>query len=433
MGEFNFGTRVTCYAWGEGVYTCGYGVLTEPPDTVNYFYTDNFRATSAASAIIAGAAILVQQMASTTIGRRLAPAQMRALLGDRTLGTIVVDDKDAPVGVMPDLAKVAASLGAVPDVYLRDSVGDAGDVPNTSVFQSPDIILRQIASGDPDADFGENSPVANWCPERPPRREWGQLDLRTRPQSRAGRCTARDRHGVLERGQHPLAPVDWHLIGQINVGTVHAGGALHVAGPFHWVPGPGQAPASHGCFVVVLDQARDPQPPSLPASVGTLKLGWTEFLAYVGANNNVAWRNFTLVQPLAGTWQPLPFWIRGAWDEPREFGLDLCASLPNGAEVVWELPDAIAEPVARATARHIRDRAPFRGGVRLQLFGLGQLAVPALRLEPGSQHACTLKVRLPAEVHDPCGAGGYEISVRQVHDRVCVGQVTWSWVTEAGR
>ena len=115
-----------------------------------------------------------------------------------------------------------------------------------------------------------------------------------------------------------VAPIDWHLIGQINAGTVPGGGALHVAGPFTWHPAPGQSPATgHGCFVVVLDQALDPQPPSLPAAVGTKALGWTEFLAYVGNNNNVAWRNFTVLQALQAMSAPLPFCIPGSWDEPR--------------------------------------------------------------------------------------------------------------------
>ena len=56
----NFGSRVNCFAWGDLVWTAdfdgGLGVY------------DNFNGTSAASAIIAGAALVVQTLAETNAG-----------------------------------------------------------------------------------------------------------------------------------------------------------------------------------------------------------------------------------------------------------------------------------------------------------------------------------------------------------------------------
>ena len=54
IARASFGSRIDCYAWGENVTTAD--------GADNKSYVNNFHGTSAASAIVAGAAILVQQM-----------------------------------------------------------------------------------------------------------------------------------------------------------------------------------------------------------------------------------------------------------------------------------------------------------------------------------------------------------------------------------
>lgn len=426
LANLNYGTRVNCYGWGRHVYTAGGdGLLSQPPGTVNDKYTNDFRATSAASAIIAGAAILVQEMHEKTFMRRLAPAQIRHLLGDKSLGTMVVIAANASTGVMPDLAKIALQLGAVPDVYIRDSVGDAGVVPNVNVFQSPDIILRSTASLNLVGDFGEGSPTANTVPANDPAMANADNYIYVRIRNRSAvDATAVTATIYWSEASALVAPIDWHLIGQINAGTVPGGGALHVAGPFTWHPAPGQLPAAgHGCFVVVLDQALDPQPPSLPAAVGTKALGWTEFLAYVGNNNNVAWRNFT-VQTFAAMSAPLPFFIVGSWDEPREFDLELEAELADGALLAWELPDVLAAAVERAGGGHVRALTTSASGKCLELAGAGRVAATGVRLEPLARHQCRLHVKLPKRG----GGAGHYVAIRQLYEGTCVGQLTWKIV-----
>jgi hypothetical protein len=84
----NFGSRVDCFAWGANVATLD---------------TALFTGTSAASAIIAGAALVVQGV-SNARGNALRPEALRdALKKDGT------ESKDPPqdrIGVMPDLDKV---------------------------------------------------------------------------------------------------------------------------------------------------------------------------------------------------------------------------------------------------------------------------------------------------------------------------------------
>ena len=64
------------------------------------------------AAIIAGATILVQQMASAYGPGALEPAQMRSILSDPTTGTVVLAPSGKKkIGVMPDLTKIARKLG----------------------------------------------------------------------------------------------------------------------------------------------------------------------------------------------------------------------------------------------------------------------------------------------------------------------------------
>jgi hypothetical protein len=103
--DSNWGDRVDCYAWGENVQTV---------DTTGVVM---FGGTSAASAIIAGVAAAVQgmQIAAAGPGSVLTPKKMTQLLSDPSLGTPQVEPGLArPIRSMPDLAKIAAAIGAPP-------------------------------------------------------------------------------------------------------------------------------------------------------------------------------------------------------------------------------------------------------------------------------------------------------------------------------
>ena len=105
-GFANYGSRVDCYAWGDHVATTG-GYGLGPPAGKNRSYTDSFEGTSAASAIIAGVAILTQEMAKKrTGGQHLLPKAMRDRLSDWTNGTGVISAK-GQIGVMPDLKMIS--------------------------------------------------------------------------------------------------------------------------------------------------------------------------------------------------------------------------------------------------------------------------------------------------------------------------------------
>jgi hypothetical protein len=104
----NFGPRVDCYAWGEGIVSAGYGWIGGT--TATNSYTNKFGGTSGAAAIVAGAAVVIQGMHKHAMGRPLTPSEMRTAL--RANGTPQQPaGATEKIGVMPDVRKAANALG----------------------------------------------------------------------------------------------------------------------------------------------------------------------------------------------------------------------------------------------------------------------------------------------------------------------------------
>jgi subtilisin family serine protease len=97
----SYGSRVDCFAWGDGVRTC----TSELSPISSY---KDFTGTSAAAAIVAGAATVVQGVAIARTGSAFSPAKVRQLLSDTTLNTHAVSAE--PIGVMPNLRAIVDSI-----------------------------------------------------------------------------------------------------------------------------------------------------------------------------------------------------------------------------------------------------------------------------------------------------------------------------------
>ena len=95
----NYGSRIDCFSWGEHVSTCGKGWQ----DTETTTYTNDFGGTSAASPIIAGAALLMQSWAIKTGRGLFNPATLRNALSDTSLNTLSASPKNDRIGAMPNL------------------------------------------------------------------------------------------------------------------------------------------------------------------------------------------------------------------------------------------------------------------------------------------------------------------------------------------
>ncbi|MFI1370137.1 S8 family serine peptidase [Streptomyces griseochromogenes] len=102
----NHGNRIDCYAWGENILTTA--SLLDPVS--NQPYRTNFGGTSGAAAIVAGVAVVLQNIRRSVQGDFLAPEQLRALLSDRSHNTGPAPADDGRIGVMPNLAELEQAV-----------------------------------------------------------------------------------------------------------------------------------------------------------------------------------------------------------------------------------------------------------------------------------------------------------------------------------
>jgi hypothetical protein len=102
----NIGNRIDCYAWGENVTTA---TSDKDTGTITNQYTDFFCCTSAASSIIAGAALCVQGIAKKNLSQTITPLQMRFILSN-VINTLSAGFSLDKIGVMPDLRNIISTF-----------------------------------------------------------------------------------------------------------------------------------------------------------------------------------------------------------------------------------------------------------------------------------------------------------------------------------
>ena len=103
-GFSNYGSRIDCYGWGDGIDTTGDGWTGNATNT----YTTSFGGTSGASPIIAGSALIVQCWLIKH-GQRYSPSTMRSVLSNTSLNTPSADPSNDRIGVMPNLQQIIST------------------------------------------------------------------------------------------------------------------------------------------------------------------------------------------------------------------------------------------------------------------------------------------------------------------------------------
>ena len=107
----NYGSRVDCYAWGQNVTTATSG---KKAGSSNEYTTDKythiFGGTSSASAIVAGAALIVQGVAKVIREKPFSPLELREILSHPDNGTKSRWPNKDKIGVMPDLRKILPKI-----------------------------------------------------------------------------------------------------------------------------------------------------------------------------------------------------------------------------------------------------------------------------------------------------------------------------------
>jgi serine protease len=106
-----YGDRLDVQGWGEHVVTTGYGDLYKNPDDEdnrNFWYTRDFRGTSSAGPIVAGAAINLQGIALNRFGVPLNPVEIREILVQT--GSPQQGNTAEHIGPRPDLRAAIAVI-----------------------------------------------------------------------------------------------------------------------------------------------------------------------------------------------------------------------------------------------------------------------------------------------------------------------------------
>jgi serine protease len=96
----NYGSRLDCSGWGDGVYASGYGDAFNPTGNRNQMYTGSFNGTSSSTPIVTGAGNDLQGISQGKYGITLPPAYLRSYLS--VTGTPWTGSKD--IGNRPNLA-----------------------------------------------------------------------------------------------------------------------------------------------------------------------------------------------------------------------------------------------------------------------------------------------------------------------------------------
>jgi hypothetical protein len=419
----NYGSRIDCFAWGENVTSTGYGDLDDGGGNADKWYTDTFQGTSSASPIIVSAAALLQSNYEAATGTQFSPTQVRAMLSNPATGTAQGGTVAGAIGVMPDLAAIVPTLGLVPDIYMRDAVGDTGIIPWTgSISASPDVIVLPAPVADPQLAFGEGSGTENSAVLGYKVESGQDNTIYVRVRNRGGTNAANVVATVYWSEVATLVtPSTWNLIGSVTLPSVPATDALTVSPVLTWLEA--DIPAvDHYCFVATLQHPNDPAPPT-PGP-----LDWSAFQDMIRAHNNVTWRNFNVVNDLPDTPDVTPsfaFNLVGAEDRARPFAFEIERRLPDDAVLEIEGPLGIlANLKGENPWKLIRDRKGQYA--RLVLPKLPRLAFDEIRVPGGGRFPCKFNIR-PGKAKVRYGNG---VAIRQIYKGEEVGRIGWQFAPE---
>ncbi|CAG5003786.1 hypothetical protein DYBT9275_03229 [Dyadobacter sp. CECT 9275] len=423
----NFGSRIDCYAWGENIVTSGYanrltGSLgNDTTASRNDDYTSAFGGTSGASPIIVGAALILQGVHKADVGSVISPQQMRLLLTNPATGTAQGTGVAGNIGVMPNLrAIIENTLEVVPDVYLRDYVGDTGNVPASgAISASPDIIVRPSLVADPDGTFGEGSGNEN-SSTLGSRVEAGQDNyIYVRIKNKGGAAANNVRAAIYWSEVSTLVtPNLWHFIGNTSPVDVPVGDILVVSPPLTWGSASLPPANTHQCFVGILSHPQDPA----PAVPGVAGFDWDDFYAFIRNNNNITWRNFDVVNDIdpSDPTAQLEFNITGSPDKARPFEIEILNRLPEGARIILEIPYKLYVFSKIRGVEAKVDRKSNR--VLLYLPNLRKISLGEIQLPKEAKYACRMHIKGGKNYEK----GAYQVAVRQLYEKFEVGRVTWS-------
>lgn len=164
------GTRVDVQGWGEDVFTAGYGDFAVVGGDDHQSYTAYFSGTSSASAVVAGAAALVQDYMVGTGTPPLLPSDLRDLL----VSTGTPQSSGDLVGPLPNVRSAIEAFDADTDGYVALAYGGT-DCDDARADAHPDAIEiwydgvdQDCLGGDDDDADGDGIPQNADCDDNDP-------------------------------------------------------------------------------------------------------------------------------------------------------------------------------------------------------------------------------------------------------------------------
>jgi hypothetical protein len=416
----NYGSRIDCFAHGDGVVTVGYGDMNgylEGPEVGeeeagSRAYTAGFGGTSGAAPIIAGAAMLVQGVRERLAGTRLSPWEMRRLLSDPAYGTRQGRGVPGQIGVMPDLRRLLRErLGLVSDLYVRDCLQDDGALPVARrSCCSPDIVT--LPAGGILADPLEES-EAGLVGLAPGDSYSVHVRLHNRGLQRAEQADVK-----LYRS--PVATLVTPDLWQ-EVAAAPGGGTATVDDSPVWSGAFAlQAPDEGRCCLIATVQDRRDEDDSrrglqVPPNHWPY-FDWRRYLSFLRWQAGVAFCNVHRVP--AGREVALPLLVTGTPDRARSFDLEIVRNLARPVTLALDAQAALASQIGRSRLWQTPANPGRPEQVRLVPPQQPRVAIGRLRLLAGARFDCTFHV----------GAGarpGDSLAIRQLYRGREVGRITW--------
>ena len=287
-----------------------------------------------------------------------------------------------------------------PDLYIRDSLADAGVEPSSGgLSASPDIIVRKSAVADPGAEFGDITvePSSDTV-------EIGNDNfIYVRVHNRGGQAS----DGVVRLYAAPLtttcAPSLWNFIDEVDIPGIPAYG-FKVSDAVTWPDVADPGTGNHFCIVAVCGNTGDPFPDvSMIDSSG-------DFIKFMRNCNNIAYRNLTFENVLPDGWGIIPFVMKGFHEKRPEYHLKLdAAALPLGSSVElrtrkrWLAAKTVKlEAIKKIAAARTNQESRLRVGAKY-IGIVHNLRIPGavtplfhlhIRISAGAKHGDVFPVRI---------------------------------------
>ncbi len=391
----NFGSRIDCFAWGEGIASAGYGDYISANGNSVSDYTDRFSGTSGAAAIIAGAALLVQDIFSSTTGSRLTPREMRAVLSSRLTGTRQGRGVPGAIGVMPDLKLILERrLGIVPRPYIRSS-----SEGNRATCSSPDIFAV--------ANHAPSEEPINRLRKMPATSEITEICVRVKNRG----LREAEKVVVSAYSTTPCTlptPDRWQSLGEKSPsGVVPQGDTLEA---FTIKVKPAQRPTAAFCLIAKLDY---------PSSQPLEKSSWPSFVRAMRPSNGLGIRNVYELSRLAHQ-EGFHFHLNGTLNRARPFEFEIRQRLPEGARLQLTLPEGLAQKLRRGRFWQVQRPNVDSDLVELVLPTQPRLPLGVVRLPAGFDVQATLRLDNNREI-----LPGHSVAIRQLYRGREVGRIAW--------